>query len=91
MQDQEINPLIFDENQVLREPLEDPFEDEDRAGYQYNRRKAVQYAERWWNDYNPAYKKFEVDCTNYVSQCLHQGGAQMRGYPNRVNGWWMQK
>ena len=30
------------------------------------------------------------DCTNYVSQCLHQGEAPMRGYPNRVNGWWMQ-
>ena len=71
-----------------------PVEDEDalemRAGYQYNRLKAVQYAERWWNDYNPAYKKFEVDCTNYISQCLHAGGAPMRGYPNRTQGWWMQ-
>lgn len=61
-----------------------------RAGYQYDRLKAVQYAERWWNDFNPAYKKFEVDCTNYISQCLHTGGAPMRGYPNRGNGWWMQ-
>ncbi|WP_423409505.1 amidase domain-containing protein [Heyndrickxia sp. MSNUG] len=61
-----------------------------RAGYQYDRLKAVQYAERWWNDFNPAYKKFEVDCTNYISQCLHTGGAPMRGYPNRSNGWWMQ-
>lgn len=63
---------------------------QDRAGYQYDRLKAVQYAERWWNDFNPAYKKFEVDCTNYISQCLHTGGAPMRGYPNRSNGWWMQ-
>ncbi|WP_210364775.1 amidase domain-containing protein [Bacillus sp. REN3] len=62
----------------------------DRIQYEYNRLKAVQYAERWWNDYNPAYKKFEVDCTNYISQCLHAGGAPMRGYPNRSNGWWMQ-
>lgn len=61
-----------------------------RAGYQYDRLKAVQYAERWWNEFNPAYKKFEVDCTNYISQCLHTGGAPMRGYPNRSNGWWMQ-
>lgn len=68
------------------------FEDrsDSRAGYRYNRLKAVQYAERWWNDYNPAYKKFEVDCTNYISQCLHAGGAPMRGYPSRSNGWWMQ-
>lgn len=62
----------------------------DRAGYQYDRLRAVQYAERWWNDFNPAFKKFEVDCTNYISQCLHTGGAPMRGYPNRGNGWWMQ-
>jgi hypothetical protein len=63
---------------------------EARAKYQFNRLKAVQYAERWWNDYNPAYNKFENDCTNYISQCLHAGGAPMRGYPNQSNGWWMQ-
>ena len=63
---------------------------QERKGFRYDRLKAVQYAERWWNDYNPAYKKFEVDCTNYISQCLHVGGAPMRGYPNRSNGWWMQ-
>ncbi len=66
-------------------------EDQDeRLSYQYNRLKAVQYAERWWNTYNPAYKKFENDCTNFISQCLHAGGAPMRGYPNRVSGWWLQ-
>nr|WP_295975090.1 amidase domain-containing protein [uncultured Bacillus sp.] len=58
--------------------------------FRYNRLKAVQYAERWWNDYNPAYKKFDVDCTNYISQCLHAGGAPMSGYPNRSRGWWMR-
>ncbi|WP_079507716.1 amidase domain-containing protein [Mesobacillus jeotgali] len=63
---------------------------QDRKGFRYDRLKAVQYAERWWNDYNPSFKKFEVDCTNYISQCLHAGGAPMRGYPNRSNGWWMQ-
>lgn len=60
------------------------------GGYSYNRLKAVQYAERWWNDHNPTFKKFEVDCTNYISQCLHAGGAPMRGYPNRGNGWWLR-
>jgi hypothetical protein len=64
---------------------------EERSNIQYNRLKAVQYAERWWNSYNPAYKKFENDCTNFISQCLHVGGAPMRGYPNRGSGWWMQK
>lgn len=56
--------------------------------FEYNRRKAVQYAERWWNDYNPAFPKFEVDCTNFVSQCLYAGNAPMRGYPDRSRGWW---
>ncbi|MEC5423758.1 amidase domain-containing protein [Virgibacillus sp. C22-A2] len=58
--------------------------------FTYNRHDAVQYAERWWNSYNPAYRKFDVDCTNYVSQCLHAGGAPMRGAPVREKGWWYQ-
>ena len=62
----------------------------ERISYQYNRLKAVQYAERWWNSNNPAYQSFEVDCTNYISQCLHAGGAPPRGYPNRAQGWWMR-
>ena len=35
-------------------------------------------------------KKFENNCTNFISQCLHAGGAPMRGYPNRGSGWWLQ-
>ncbi|WP_077324928.1 amidase domain-containing protein [Virgibacillus siamensis] len=58
--------------------------------FAYDRRAAVQYAERWWNSYNPAYRTFDVDCTNYVSQCLRAGGAPMRGAPDRGNGWWYQ-
>lgn len=54
----------------------------------YNRHAAVQYAERWWNSYNPNFKKFSVDCTNYVSQCMFAGGAPMRGAPVRDQGWW---
>ncbi len=56
----------------------------------YDRQAAVQYAERWWNDYNPAYRRFPVDCTNYVSQCLYAGGAPMYGAPVRERGWWYQ-
>lgn len=64
----------------------------DTAGYRFNydRLAAVKYAERWWNDYNPAFRKFQVDCTNYISQCLYAGGAPMRGAPNRGKGWWYQ-
>ena len=63
----------------------------ERIPFQYNRHQAVQYAERWWNSYNPQFKKFDVDCTNYVSQCLWAGGAPMRGFPDRSKGWWYQE
>lgn len=89
VEDKEINP--FDEmykdlpTENDKTKLEESFE---RIAYEYDRLKAVQYAERWWNTHNPAYKSFEVNCTNYISQCLHAGGAPMRGQPNRGQGWW---
>lgn len=88
--DEEVKPLAFHEEQVGQSTTVTR-ENVERLSYQYNRLKAVQYAERWWNSYNPAYKKFEVDCTNFISQCLHVGGAPMRGYPNRGTGWWLKK
>jgi hypothetical protein len=88
--DEEISP--FDHQESYHVATSPSLEDNDeRLSFQYNRLKAVQYAERWWNSYNPAYKKFENDCTNFISQCLHTGGAPMRGYPNRGAGWWLQK
>lgn len=85
------------EDRVVAEPTEEeapaiePFESSEirnNERFVYDRRAAVQYAERWWDDYNPEYKNFDVDCTNYISQCLHAGGAPMRGMPNRSEGWW---
>ena len=55
----------------------------------YNREAAVAYAQKWWNSYNPRFPMFDVDCTNYISQCLFAGGAPMRGQPNRERGWWL--
>lgn len=43
----------------------------------YRRDKAVAYADEWWNEPNPRFLSFEVDCTNYISQCLFAGGAPM--------------
>ncbi|KAB7704889.1 CHAP domain-containing protein [Bacillus aerolatus] len=63
---------------------------EERRIFHYDRLKAVQYAERWWNSNNPAYRNFDVNCTNYISQCLHAGGAPMTGYPDRSRGWWIR-
>ena len=53
----------------------------------YNRNKAVEYANKWWNGYNPRFRHFEVDCTNYISQCLLAGGAPM-SFGNKTSGWW---
>ena len=90
VEDEEVPPTFY--------PVESPNgggeelahrEQFERTTFTYNRLKAIQYAEQWWNSYNPRYKKFENDCTNFISQCLHQGGAPMRGYPSRSKGWWM--
>ncbi|WNS76681.1 amidase domain-containing protein [Bacillus sp. DTU_2020_1000418_1_SI_GHA_SEK_038] len=89
--------ILIEDHEINRyaEPKEDTElkiekeDSEERIVYEYNRLRAVQYAERWWNSYNPAYETFEVNCTNYISQCLHAGGGPMRGYPNRGAGWWM--
>lgn len=89
--DREINPYqqaIFDVGEDHDGNQEE--ENQERSSYVYNRLEAVRYAERWWNDYNPQFEKFEVDCTNYISQCLHAGNAPMIGYPNRSKGWWMR-
>jgi hypothetical protein len=58
--------------------------------YQYNRLEAVKYAEAWWNGRNPAYRNFQDNCTNFISQCLHAGESPMSGYPNVRGGWWQQ-
>lgn len=87
VQDTEINQ--FDNNQYNNELVESD-KGYERFTYQYDRLKAVQYAEKWWNSYNPAFKSFEVDCTNFISQCLFAGGAPMRGYPSRNQGWWVR-
>ncbi len=89
------NKLISDEEvpkeiDTYHEVMDRETQEERNLDFKYNRLAAVQYAERWWNDYNPKYKKFEDNCTNFISQCLRAGGAPMYGYPNRNKGWWMQ-
>jgi hypothetical protein len=89
IKDEEIE-IQSESNQEFQTLIQDN-DDDVRQKYNYNRLKAVQYAETWWNDYNPAFKRMtENDCTNFISQCLYAGGAPMRGYPNRGNGWWIR-
>jgi cell wall-associated NlpC family hydrolase len=54
----------------------------------YNRGKAVEYAEMWWDQSNPEYIEFDEDCTNFISQCLFAGGAPMNYTGKRGSGWW---
>ncbi|MFC4323635.1 amidase domain-containing protein [Litchfieldia salsa] len=87
VEDHERNPP---NEEIETGPLNRENDDVERVQYNYDRLAAVKYAERWWDDYNPEFKKFDVDCTNYISQCLHAGGIPMSGYPNRGKGWWMK-
>ena len=57
----------------------------------YDRQRAVRYANYWWNSYNPRFPQFDVDCTNFVSQCIHAGGIPMSFTGNIGSGWWCLK
>lgn len=55
----------------------------------YNREKAVEYAHKWAFGRNPQYLNFNTiggDCTNFISQCLYAGGADMNYKP--TFGWY---
>ncbi|MCM3748427.1 amidase domain-containing protein [Paenibacillus pasadenensis] len=54
----------------------------------YRRELAAAYADQWWKDPNPAYEEFDVNCTNYVSQCVFAGEAPMNYTGKRESGWW---
>ncbi|MBJ6362795.1 amidase domain-containing protein [Paenibacillus sp. GCM10012307] len=54
----------------------------------YHRDLAVAYADRWWDTANPEYEEFEVNCTNYISQCLFAGRVPMDYTGRRGTGWW---
>ena len=56
---------------------------------QYNRNKAVTYAEKWAGARNPNYYNYEYlggDCTNFISQCIFAGTGIMNY--NKSNGWY---
>lgn len=44
----------------------------------YNREEAVQYANDHWDNPNSNYPLYGADCTNFVSQCVHEGGVPMK-------------
>lgn len=61
-----------------------------RRGIIYDRQKAVAYSNAWWDKRNPKYPSFENDCTNFISQCLFEGGFRQQFSQYRHEGWWLQ-
>ena len=56
--------------------------------FAYDRKAAVDYAERWALGRNPDYYNFDAlggDCTNFASQCLYAGCRVMN---DSENGWY---
>ncbi|WP_431844279.1 amidase domain-containing protein [Calidifontibacter indicus] len=60
------------------------------AGLSYTAMGA--YLERYWQNYNPAYRSFTGtggDCTNFVSQALKAGGwSDANGSAGDYHAWW---
>ena len=47
---------------------------------EYDRDKAVEYAQQWYNSRNPEYLEYDLyggNCQNFASQCVHAGGMDM--------------
>lgn len=89
--------ILFDSEMRRSRPPSAPYlnydilpEFKQRAKQNYRRDLVAAYADRWWNEGNPAYELFEVNCTNYVSQCIFAGHAPMHYTGKRDSGWWYQ-
>lgn len=82
-----VSPLGILPTPYLNQRVFTTFESASRP-MKYDRMKAAQYADKWWNSSNPQYIEFEVDCTSYVSQCLFAGGVPMNYTGRRETGWW---
>ncbi len=55
----------------------------------YNRKLAIEYAEKWAYSRNPKYYNYDPvggDCTNFISQCIY-AGSNVMNY-NKNNGWY---
>ena len=55
----------------------------------YERKKAIQYAQKWALKRNPNYYNYDDiggDCTNFVSQCIYAGSGVMNY--TKTFGWY---
>ncbi|HBG7262686.1 TPA: amidase domain-containing protein [Clostridioides difficile] len=80
-------PASIDKNTVSTEEEKNT---NARAGYNYN--AMANYLEKYWKNYNTAYRSFKNkggDCTNFVSQALRAGGWKDKlGLYTNANYWW---
>ncbi|MEU8983971.1 amidase domain-containing protein [Streptomyces sp. NPDC048309] len=61
------------------------------TGAAYDYAAMATYAEKYWKNYNPAYRKFNSaggDCTNYLSQSLKAGGWKQVTSSGEEYGTW---
>ncbi|MFF1659388.1 amidase domain-containing protein [Streptomyces sp. NPDC058255] len=61
------------------------------TGATYDYAAMATYAEKYWKNYNPAYRKFNSaggDCTNYLSQSLKAGGWKQVTSSGEEYGTW---
>ncbi|GHB51443.1 hypothetical protein GCM10010347_21540 [Streptomyces cirratus] len=63
-----------------------------KTGGTYDYAAMASYAEKYWSNYNPAYRKFTGaggDCTNFISQALKAGGWKaVPGSTSDYRNWW---
>lgn len=62
------------------------------TGGTYDYAAMAKYAEKYWSNYNPAYRKFTGaggDCTNFISQALKAAWLEGRsGSTSDYRNWW---
>lgn len=73
-------PAVMEENKISTQS----------GGYNYS--AMASYLEKYWSNYNTAYRDFSGkggDCTNFVSQALRAGGWEDKtGWYKNSNYWW---
>lgn len=91
--DEDKSPLIAEQNTTIRElnriAEEEEIENNDIVESDitafrakgYNRKRAIAYAKKWYKKRNKNYKNLSADCTNFVSQCVYNGGMPEKVYP----------
>ena len=77
-------------NEYRYYPQERDAEQRTYAAYSsLNRTAIVNYAYRYWSSYNPSYRSYPADCTNFVSQAVYSGGWYfVSGLYTSNNAWW---